>query len=238
MSGEPCADILEAELESLQTDLAQSQEDLRKSERRRREKIDEIVSLQIHIRRVESENQILRAHNASYVSGASYASMLETLTHAQARGSELQDEVRALRRVLRDRLSLPTLLGNVLVQREALVQREEQFEVLVDLLKVRWRGDAKYGTAEAHADLPLMAGPSPILSITKEALKHHQAEKKARASHATWNDVLLEEQLELDVEMGSEEPDLDRVEAEAFDVANVHLKMVEAIRIRRARGAR
>jgi len=151
---------------------------------------------------------------------------LEILTAAQARGTELQDEVRALRRVLSDDLPL----GDLNVRRR---ERGEQFRVLVDLLKTRWRGDAKYGGAEAHTDLPLdfnevfgSFDPHYMLSVLRQKKKAHGT------GHASWRDVVLEEFLELLTAEGDE-----RVEAEAIDVANVCLKMVEARRIRRAREA-
>jgi hypothetical protein len=182
----------------------------------------ELLALAGRIAELETENaRLTRDHGI----------MLETLTHAQARGSELQDEARALRRVLRTRLSLPTPMG------VDLIQRDEQFEILVDLLKVRWRGDAKYGTAEAHADLPLGLG-NPVERGTRVAARRdleemHAFKKTLGGKHSCWAWVIEEEWLEL-LTTESE----DRAEAEALDLANVCLKMVEAIRIRRARGAK
>jgi hypothetical protein len=184
----------------------------------RQELLDRIADLEALVAKLETENtRLARDH----------ATMLETLTHAQARGSELQDEARALRRVLRTHLSLPTLMG------VDLVQRDKQFEILIDLLKVRWRGDAKYGGAEAHADLPLSVGDASFFAREQlTALRRLRCEKDQPTGYRDWLSILMEEWLELISEDGSDEA---RIEAEAIDVANVCLKMVEAIRIRRER---
>jgi len=162
-----------------------------------------------------------------------HAIMLETLTTAQAKGSALQDEARALRRVLQTRLE--NRLGIYMADETPPLSSTHQFAILVDLLKVRFHGDCKYGNAEAHADLPLHTMPSGIRSIHEALLEHLRNEKAKRGRAESWEAVIAEENAELAIETGAPEPDLDRVEAEALDVANIHLKLVETIRIRRAR---
>lgn len=167
--------------------------------------------------------EALRAENTALK--RDHGIMLETLTHAQAKGSALQDEVRALRRVLSGKLIARGF--------EHLTDTCEQLNILVDLLIVRWRGDAKYGTAEAHADLPLGFG-NPIeheARVSDRAeLEALHALKKARGNHTCWAFVIEEEHLELRTSESEE-----RAEAEALDLANVCLKFVEARRIRRER---
>src|SRR6185369_15355019 len=115
-----------------------------------------------------------------------HATMLETLTHAQARGTELQDEARALRRLLELRL-VQQLDASCIV-----VEAPEQFHVLVDLLKVRWRGDAKYGGAEAHADLPLEFGHGHD-DGAREALAALRTKKTVATGHTCWRHIVIEE---------------------------------------------
>lgn len=219
------ADLLAAS--NLETEIEIAQETARHASRECQEHIDHVVKLHDTVAGLK-----LRIRNLE--NGEEYRLMAENLANAQAAGSSLQDEARSLRCVLRDRLSVPTLMG------AELVQRSEQFQILIDLLKVRWKGDAKYGTAEAHADLPLhVRTESDDIVLCRDgtslALDLLRAKKKAGGNHSTWVDVLAEEVLELNLELLADSVDEDRVEAEAIDVANVALKMVEAIRIRRAR---
>lgn len=160
-----------------------------------------------------------------------HATMLETLTHAQARGTELIDETRALRRALLIRLDQRMTAWGA-----PAAIATEQVNILVDLLKVRWRGDAKYGGAEAHADRVFRFRNDVENDLStgwaREKLAVLRAKKGGPSGYADWRSIVLEEVLELLAEDGVDE---DRIEAEALDLANVCLKMVEAIRIRRAR---
>lgn len=191
-----------------------------------------IAELETALTTARSDNEMLRAHNASLVSGASYAAMAENLEVAQTKGSALQDEARALRRVLAHRIDARTVYPTIFTDNGPTpVVTDSQFQVLIDLLKVRWQGDAKYGTAEAHADRPLAFGHESA-DWAKECLAALRL-RKGPGGYESFVDIIAEEFLELILET-----DESRIESEAIDVANVCLKMVEAIRIRRARGAK
>lgn len=148
---------------------------------------------------------------------------LANLAEAQRRGTELQDEVRALKKVFRRKVDVYGL-GKGEGQSTTMA-------VLTQLLKVRSHGDNKYGTAEAHADLPLVVDPS-VREFAREQLTFLRKRKREGTGYGDWLSILMEEWLELMSEDGTDET---RIEAEAIDVANVCLKMVEARRIQRTR---
>lgn len=61
-----------------------------------------IAELEVALTTARSDNEMLRAHNASLVSGRSYAAMLENLSSVQATSTRLLNNLRGVRCFLRE----------------------------------------------------------------------------------------------------------------------------------------
>jgi hypothetical protein len=141
---------------------------------------------------------------------------LGTLTEAQRRGSELQDEVRGLRRTLK--LMLECAGSDDITS--------TTFDGLVDLVTRRFRGDCKYGNVEAHLALPDGTGGADAVAFVEIA----KADRRRRTENGTltWACYLEEETGE-----AFAESDEERLADELLDVATVALKWRECIGLRR-----
>lgn len=126
-----------------------------------------------------------------------------------------EDELRKIARIMNESLGQVQSRSTELLDEARALRRA--LLIRLDQRMTAWGAPAAIATEQVNILIDLLK----VLRDRKQA---------TGTGHASWRDVVLEEVLEL---LTAESDD--RVEAEAIDVANVVLKMVEARRARRAR---
>jgi len=180
--------------------------------------VEEIKGIARHL--VEFRHGVLadQAVAAAAAALGDIVQYLETLKEAQRRGSELQDEVRGLRRTLRLRIDC--------CEYPSLPVTDSMFENLADLVKRRFRGDCRYGNVEAHLALPDGTGTADARAHVLIAKAERQI--ATQQGRLTWSHYLEEEHAEAQAESDEE-----RLADELLDLACVAMKHREALLLRR-----